>query len=124
MNFKIRMGEPEMEKFWLALQEANANGTLKGKDKILFKKLVKTFLFLESNPRHNSLNSHVIDPLSRRFGGKVWQSYIENNVPAAGRIYWVYGPDQQEITIVGIEPHPEDKKKAGYDKVTLSGMPS
>ena len=26
------------------------------------------------------------------------------------RMYWVYGPDQKDITIIGLEPHSEDKK--------------
>ncbi len=37
------------------------------------------------------------------------------------RIFWVYGPNQQDITIIGLEPHPNDKKDA-YDKITLSSM--
>ncbi len=27
---------------------------------------------------------------------------------------------QGEITVIGLEPHPESKKKDGYDKVKLS----
>ena len=34
------------------------------------------------------------------------------------------GPDRQDITIIGLEPHPEDKKNGAYDKVTLSDMPN
>ena len=30
---------------------------------------------------------------------------------------------RSEITIIGVEPHPEDKKSAGYNKVTLSNLP-
>ncbi|MFR8999181.1 MAG: hypothetical protein ACLVIY_00890 [Anaerobutyricum soehngenii] len=26
------------------------------------------------------------------------------------RMYWVYGPDQKDITIIGLEPLSEDKK--------------
>lgn len=40
---------------------------------------------------------------------KVWQSYLENNTPSAGRVYWVYYP-KGSITIIGIEPHPNDNK--------------
>jgi len=35
-------------------------------------------------------------------------------------MYWVYGPEQNEITIIGLEPHPEDKKSSGYEKIRLS----
>ena len=55
----------------------------------------------------------------KRYGQKVWESYLENHKPAAGRIFWVYGPDKNDITIIGIEPHPNDKKDA-YQKITLS----
>lgn len=38
------------------------------------------------------------------------------------RMYWVYGPEQKDITIIGLEPHPEDKKNGAYDKVALSNL--
>ena len=40
----------------------------------------------------------------------MWQSYLENKTSGAMRMYWVYGPDQKDITIIGLEPHSEDKK--------------
>ena len=33
------------------------------------------------------------------------QSYLENKTSGAMRMYWVYGPDQKDITIIGLEPH-------------------
>ena len=51
---------------------------------------------------------------------KVWQSYLENKTSGAMRMYWVYGPDQKDITIIGLEPHPEDKKNGAYDRISLS----
>lgn len=27
--------------------------------------------------------------------------------------FFNYGPDKDQITIIGMEPHPEDKKRAG-----------
>ena len=81
----------------------------------------KALYLLSQNPRHPGLESHEIASLSKRYGMKVWQSYLENRTPAAGRIFWVYGPSQGEITIIGIEPHPNDKSNA-YAKVTLSSM--
>lgn len=62
-----------------------------------------------------------IDLLTARYGIKVWESYLENNTPGAGRIFWVYGPDKGDITIIGLEPHPNDKSNA-YKKITLSQM--
>ena len=38
------------------------------------------------------------------------------------RMYWVYGPDQKDITIIGLEPHPEDKKNGAYDRISLSDL--
>ncbi len=61
---------------------------------------------------------------SKRYGVKVWQSYLENKSSGARRMYWVYGPNQQEITIIGLEPHPEDAKNGAYDRITLSDVQS
>ena len=121
--FTIRMGVPEMEDLWNDLTAKADNKTLKGDDKKLFKKLTKTLGHLQNNPRHPGLETHDIADLSKRYGVKVWQSYLENRKPAAGRLFWVYGPDRKDITILGIEPHPEDKKRGAYDRIKLSGMP-
>jgi hypothetical protein len=39
-------------------------------------------------------------------------------------MFWVYGPGEGEITVVGLEPHPEDRKSRGYDRVGLSDLPA
>ena len=83
--FKIRMGVPEMEALWKDLTNKADRDALHGADKVLFKKLVKTLGLLRSNPRHPSLCTHDIEPMSKRYGFKVWQSYLENRKPAAGR---------------------------------------
>ena len=70
----------------------------------------------------SELQTHEIEPLSRRYGMKVWQSYLENKTSGAMRMYWVYGPDQKDITIIGLEPHPEDKKNGAYDRISLSDL--
>ena len=31
--------------------------------------------------------------------------------------------DQQSITIIGLEPHPEDKKNSAYNRIALSQLP-
>lgn len=119
MPYEIRMGVPEMADFWKRLCEKAKAGRLKGPDKLLFKKLLKALKLLEQDPRYPGLQTHEISSLSKRYGLKVWQSYLENRTPAAGRLFWVYGPEKQQITIIGIEPHPDDKKD-GYEKVRLS----
>jgi hypothetical protein len=123
MPFVIRMGIPEMDAYWKGLCDREASGDLDKKELKSFTKLLKAFSHLSANPRHPGHNSHEIDPLSKIAGLKVWESYLENKTPAAGRIFWAYGPNRGEITIIGIEPHPEDKKKAGYAKVRLSELP-
>ena len=119
--YNIRLGIPEMEQFWKDLCKKVKIGNANKNDKTLHKKLGKTMKMLSQNPRHPGLESHEISSLSKRYGMKVWESYLENNTPAAGRVFWVYGPDRRDITIIGLEPHPNDKVKS-YDKVTLSAV--
>jgi hypothetical protein len=123
MEFKIRMGQPEMEELWRDLSTRKREGKLGKEEERLFKKLVKTLCLLGCNPRHNSLVSHEIADLSAKYGIKIFQSYLENNTPSAGRLFWAYGPEQGEITVLAIEPHPEDQKRGAYQRIKLSSMP-
>jgi hypothetical protein len=118
--FSIRLGVPEMDALWADLSGKATSRTLSKDEETLYKKMGKALSFLSSDPKHPGLHSHEIEALSRRYGVKVWQSYLENKTSGAGRIYWIYGPGKHEITVIGLEPHPEDKKKGGYDKVRLS----
>ena len=122
--FKIRMGKPEVENYWADLVSRLREGRASKVEKKTAKKLLKVFRLIGDNPRHPGLNSHDIDDLSRRAGFKVWQSYIENNTPSAGRIFWAYGPGRNEITILSIDHHPNSNKSNAYDKITLSVMES
>ncbi len=123
MKFNIRMGLPEMESLWSRLQKEYRAGTISKTDSSLYKKLGKTLKLLAENPRHPGLQTHDIPELTDRYGERVWQSYLENKTSGAMRIYWVYGPDQQSITIIGLEPHPEDKKNGAYTRIVLSELP-
>ena len=120
--YKIRMGIPEMQELWNTLEKKYKEQTANKNELKLFKLLVSCFLILSNDPRYPGLCTHDIDALTRRYGERVWQSYLENNKPAAGRIFWIYGPDKNDITIIGLEPHPNDKKDA-YQKITLSAKP-
>ena len=122
MTYKIRMGVPEMEQLWNRLQQEHRMGTIKKQDERLYQKWGNALKKLAQNPAYPALHTHEIDPLTRRYGIRVWQSYLENRTSAAMRMYWVYGPDKQEITVIGLEPHPEDKKNGAYDRVVLSDM--
>lgn len=117
--YSISMGIPEMKEFWDNLCLKVNSGSASKDDLRLYKKMGKAMYHLSQNPRHTGLETHEITSLSRRYGMKVWQSYLENQTPAAGRIFWVYGPNRGEINIIGLEPHPNDKSSS-YDKITLS----
>ena len=108
MVYKIHMGIPEMEAFWNELQKKVKLGRANNNEEKLYKQIGKAMYLLSQNPRHPGLRSHEISSLSARYETKVWESYLENNTPAAGRIFWAYGPKQGDITIIGLEPHPND----------------
>lgn len=122
MAFKIRMGIPEMAELWGKLQTDYRNGIISKKDAELYKKWGNALKKLASNPQYPSLNTHEILPLSKRYGMRVWQSYLENKKSGARRMYWVYGPDHSDITIIGLEPHLEDSKNGAYDRINLSDL--
>ena len=124
MAFNIRMGVPEMEAFWNDLSTRKQTGKLDKDEEKFFKKWVKALGYLAVNPRHNSLGSHEIDDLTRKYGIKIFQSYLENETPAAGRMFWAYGPERSDITILAIEPHPEDQKRGAYERIKLASFTS
>ncbi|MDM8550054.1 hypothetical protein QUF72_08260 [Desulfobacterales bacterium HSG2] len=39
-------------------------------------------------------------------GEKIFEAYAEQATPAAYRIFWHYGPSQNQITVIAITPHP------------------
>jgi hypothetical protein len=66
----------------------------------------KTLGRLQLNPRHPGLRSHEFDSMSGTHREKVFESYAEQNTPAAYRVFWHYGPAKRQITIVAITSHP------------------
>lgn len=70
------------------------------------KKIRKALGHLELNPRHPGLNSHEYDSLHGPSGESVFELYVENKTPSAWRIWWWYGPERGQITILSIGPHP------------------
>lgn len=71
-----------------------------------FKAVRKSLGYLECNPRHPSLNTHKYTSLSGPNGEEIFEAYAENKTPAAYRIFWYYGPDKKQITVVAITSHP------------------
>jgi bisphosphoglycerate-dependent phosphoglycerate mutase len=78
-------------------------------DQSLLKRLKavrKALGYLETNPRHPGLNTRKYSTLTGPNGEEIFEAYAENKTPAAYRIFWFYGPDSKEITIIAITPHP------------------
>lgn len=71
------------------------------------KKVNKTLRLLRDvGPRHPGLNSHKYHSMVGPNGEDVWESYVENRTPGAWRIFWTYGPNADELTIITVGPHP------------------
>jgi len=66
----------------------------------------KAIHFLSQNPRHPGLQTHEFTSLKGPKGKKVFEAYAEQATSAAYRIFWYYGPNEKQITIVAITPHP------------------
>ena len=73
----------------------------------LFKQVHKTIELLRNNPKHTGLHTHAYDSLPHPFdpNEKVWEAYAQNNTPGAYRVFWCYGPEKKQITIIAITPH-------------------
>ncbi len=82
--------------------------TKSSKQESLFKQVAKAVRQLGADPRHNSLNTHEYDSLPNPVnpGEKVFEAYAQNSTPGAYRVFWCYGPERGEITIIAITPHP------------------
>jgi hypothetical protein len=70
-----------------------------------FKAVCKTLAYLETNPKHPSLKTHKYTAIKGANGEEVFEAYSENNIPAAYRIFWHYGPIKNNITVIAITPH-------------------
>jgi hypothetical protein len=93
----------------LFTDQADADLTALEADAGLAKRLKavrKALGLLETNPRHPGLNTHKFSSLKGPSGEEVFEAYAENKTPAAWRIFWYYGPDKRQITILAITPHP------------------
>jgi hypothetical protein len=96
-------------KAWTALQtRAKSKPTKAARDEGLFQQVHKCVTHLQANPRHPGLNTHEFHSLENPYdpSGKVFEAYVQNRTPGAYRLFWCYGPDQGQITILAITPHP------------------
>jgi ribosomal protein L1 len=78
------------------------------KDEGLFKQVRKCIQQLQINPRHPSLQTHEFVSLPHPYhkDQKVFVAYAQQNTPAAYRVFWCYGPDKKNLTIIATKPHP------------------
>ena len=76
------------------------------RDQAKFRKVVKCLAKLEEDPRQPGLSSHPYTTIQGSQGQKVFESYVENSTPSAWRVWWHYGPQDGEITVVALGPHP------------------
>jgi hypothetical protein len=74
----------------------------------LFKQVYKTIHLLKLNPRHPSLQTHEYDSIENPYNPKekIFEAYAQNKTSGAFRVFWCYGPQCKEITILSITPHP------------------
>jgi hypothetical protein len=74
----------------------------------IFKQVKKCTDFLSENPRHPGLSTHEFRSKEHPYtpGGKVFEAYVQQETPGAYRLFWCYGPEKDQITIIAITPHP------------------
>jgi hypothetical protein len=106
MQYKLRFTHISNEQ----LESLENNRALEG----VLKQVRKTLGCLEANIQSKSLQTHEFESLTRRYGKKVFEAYVQQDTPSAYRIFWHYGPDETDkkgkriaiITILAIIPHP------------------
>lgn len=74
----------------------------------LFKQVSKCIRQLQLNPRHPGLQTHEFESMPNPYqrDQKVFVAYAQQNTPAAYRVFWCYGPQKGQITVLAITPHP------------------
>jgi hypothetical protein len=70
------------------------------------KKVLKTLGLMEVNLRHPGLKTHKYESLKGPNEEDLFEAYVENRIPGAYRVFWIYGPESAQIMIIAITPHP------------------
>jgi hypothetical protein len=92
-----------------ALESRKKSGKRKSsRQEGLFKQVKKCIDLLLENPRHPGLNTHEFKSLTNPYddGEKVFEAYAQQKTSGAYRVFWCYGPEKGQITIIAITPHP------------------
>ena len=98
MKFEIIFNDDARDQFRI-LERTKAR-------RAIFKAVCKTLVYMETDLRHPSLNTHEFSTLKGPNSEKVFESYVQNKTPGAYRLFWYYGPNKKQITVVAIVPHP------------------
>jgi hypothetical protein len=105
---KSDFGELEDAALTAKANRPSKNQTKSSKQEGLFKQVHEAIAKLAQKPPHPGLNTHEYDSIPNPYdkNQKVFGAYVQNKTPGAYRIFWCYGPNQQQITILAITPHP------------------
>ena len=78
------------------------------RDEGLFKQVRKCIQLLQQNPRHPGLQIHEFETMANPFDKdqKIFVAYAQQHTSGAYRVFWCYGPQKSEITIIAIISHP------------------
>ncbi len=116
MSFKAKwtpQGRRDYDVIKAGAEAVQAGRAVQGQSKSskaegLFKQVNKALRNLLNDPKHPALHTHEYNSLDHPYDSKqkVWEAYAQNKTSAAYRIFWCYGPDKGEITIIAITPHP------------------
>ena len=108
-----REARERYDSLYEAAKRAQSTRLAKGKHKSsrqegLFKQVNSTLGFLQSNPRHPGLHTHQYYSLRNPYDNdqKVFEAYVQSKTPGAYRVFWCYGPQRGQITVIAITPHP------------------
>lgn len=92
-----------------ALRSREASGKIKSsREEGLFKQVHDCIDKLRKNPKHPGLQTHPFSSLQNPYNKdeKVFEAYAQQHTPGAYRVFWCYGPQKGQITIIAITPHP------------------
>ena len=107
----------EAEKVYLALEQyaieiknkrEKQQKSKSSRQEGLFNQVKKTLQYLKENPRHPGLKTHPYSSLEHPWDSsqKVFEAYVQSKTPAAYRVFWCYGPEKGQITIIALTVHP------------------
>lgn len=83
-----------------ALEQDHSSATI-------LKAVLKVLTYMQEDLHHPSLHTHEYHGISGPNGEKIFEAYAQQHTPGAYRIFWHYGPEEHQLTIISIVPHPD-----------------